>query len=285
MRQGILRPVRLEIDCSPGCKLREFTHAIARESLVLAALWVPAMGWGQAGALRFSASSTWGMPYGDVREDQLLGGIVFELMQAIGLALNVPVRYVVLSRNRLEAAAQAGEINVRCYFNPAWTKAPEQYVFSAPLFDASDVLVGARDQGAITDLAHLPQGATVGTVIGFVYPSLTQRFQDRSLLHDDALDQENVLLKLGLGRSRYAVVNSRVLAWFSASLRAQPSPTGPCRSSARTSIAACSRPRRTSPRWSSTRSTTSRPMARSTRSCRTTNSPGVGRQQTESECV
>lgn len=168
----------------------------------------------QAEPLRFSASTSWGMPYADIREDRLVGGIVFDLTQAIGNALQMPVRYVVLPRKRVEAAAQAGEVDVRCYFNPAWTQKPEHYLFSNPLFDASDVLVGAAGQSPITDLAQLPQGATVGTVLGFLYPSLDKRFNDQSLLRDDALDQEKVLVKLGRARYRYSAVNSHVLAWF-----------------------------------------------------------------------
>lgn len=182
--------------------------------LLLAALWIPAIGWGQVKPLRFGASRTWGMPYGDVREEQLVGGIVFDLTQAVGRTLNVPVHYMVLPRVRLEAAAEAGQIDVFCYFNPAWAQHADKYLFSAPLFDASDVLIGARNAPPVSNLAQLTHGATVGTVIGYVYPSLTRQFKDSSVLREDGADQDNVLLKLSLGRSRYAVVNSRMLAWF-----------------------------------------------------------------------
>lgn len=182
--------------------------------MALTMLLAPVIAWGKTEALRFSASSSWGMPYADVRDDRLVGGIVFDLTQAIGAALNVPVQYVVLPRKRLEAAAQAGEIDVRCYFNPAWTQTPEHYLFSNPLFDASDVLVGSAGQSAITELDQLPPGATVGTVLGFMYPTLNTRFENRSLQREDAVDQEKVLRKLGRARNQYSVVNSRVLAWF-----------------------------------------------------------------------
>ncbi|MES2582754.1 MAG: transporter substrate-binding domain-containing protein [Pseudomonadota bacterium] len=182
---------------------------------ILTMLWAPVMGWAQqAEPLRFSASTSWSMPYADVRDERLVGGIVFDLTQAIGAALQVPVRYVVLPRKRIEAAAQASELDVRCYFNPAWTPNPNHYIFSNPLFDASDVLVGATGQSPITELTQLPQGATVGTVLGFLYPALDRRFQDQTLLRDDALEQEKVLFKLGRGRTPYAVVNTRVLGWY-----------------------------------------------------------------------
>jgi polar amino acid transport system substrate-binding protein len=185
--------------------------------LTMTMVWAPlaAQGQQQTEPLRFSASTSWSMPYADVREDRLVGGIVFELTQAIGAALHLPVRYVVLPRKRIESAAQAGELDVRCYFNPAWTQNPGQYLFSNPLFDASDVLVGARAGSTpLTELGQLPKGATVGTVLGFLYPALDKRFHDHSLLREDAVDQEKVLMKLGRSRTPYAVVNTRVLAWF-----------------------------------------------------------------------
>lgn len=188
-----------------------------RDGLIMfAMLCAPALGWSQqqAQALRFSASTSWNMPYADIREERLVGGLVFDLTQAIGAALQVPVHYVVLPRKRMEAAVQDGEVDVRCYFNPAWTQTPDQYVFSKPLFDASDMLVGNRSGPTLTSLAQIPQGATVGTVLGFFYPALDQRFQSQSLRREDALDQEKVLMKLARARTPYAVVNSRVLAWF-----------------------------------------------------------------------
>ena len=101
--------------------------------LFLAMVWTPILVWAQqTDVLRFSASTSWGMPYAEVRDERLVGGIVFDLTQAIGAALHMPVRYVVLPRKRVEAAVQAGEVDVRCYFNPAWTPSPGQYIFSNP---------------------------------------------------------------------------------------------------------------------------------------------------------
>ena len=187
---------------------------LRRALVFLVMAWASFGAWSQNEALRFSASTSWGMPYAEVRDDQLVGGIVFDLTQAISAAMQEPVRYVVLPRKRLEAATLAGETDVRCYFNPAWTKYPDQYLFSAALFDVSDVLVGAPGTQAITNVADLPKGTTVGRVLGYVYPNLEHRFNAQSLLREDARDMEKVLKKLGRGRNSYAVVNSRVLAWL-----------------------------------------------------------------------
>jgi polar amino acid transport system substrate-binding protein len=168
----------------------------------------------QESPLRFSASGSWGMPYGDVQKEQLVGGIVYDLSQAVGAVLKLPVRYVVLPRKRIEGAVQAGAIDVRCYFNPAWARRPLDYVFTVPLFDASDILIGTKASAKITNLTQLAHGAVIGTVLGFTYPNFDQRFDDRSLARDDAPDQGKVLRKLELGRTPYAIVNSRVADWF-----------------------------------------------------------------------
>ncbi len=164
--------------------------------------------------LRFSASGSWGMPYGDVQNDQLVDGIVYDLSQAVGALLQRPVTYVVLPRKRIEAAVRAGAIDVRCYFNPAWTRRALDYVFTVPLFDASDVLIGTKASAKVTDLKQLAKGTMIGTVLGFTYTNFDQWFDDASLVRDDAPDQAKVLRKLELGRTRYAIVNSRVAAWF-----------------------------------------------------------------------
>ena len=70
--------------------------------LFLAMVWTPILVWAQqTDVLRFSASTSWGMPYAEVRDERLVGGIVFDLTQAIGAALHMPVRYVVLPRKRV----------------------------------------------------------------------------------------------------------------------------------------------------------------------------------------
>ncbi|MNY03019.1 Bacterial extracellular solute-binding protein, family 3 [compost metagenome] len=64
------------------------------------------------------------------------------------------------------------------------------------------------------------QGETIGTVLGFAYPSLDPWFASGHLRRDDARTQELALAKLQARRYDYAISNELTLQWFN---RQQPS--------------------------------------------------------------
>jgi len=164
--------------------------------------------------LRFLVSSAWSMPYGDIQADRMMGGIVFDMAQAIGESTKLPVSFLVMPRNRTDAAVLAGDVDVRCYSNPAWTKVPEAHLWSKPLFDAPDVIVGRASEPPLSGIDQIPAGTPIGMVLGFVYPALDDRVARGSLVRDNAGDQEKNLLKLSVGRFPYAVANGRVVDWY-----------------------------------------------------------------------
>ncbi len=168
----------------------------------------------QVAPLRFMASSSWSMPFGDIQGDRLTGGIVFDIATAVGETLKQPISFLVLPRNRLDAAIIAGDVDVRCYANPAWTKIPDLHVWTKPLFDSPDVIVGQALIPPLTSIQQIPAGTPIGMVLGFVYPELDSRVTSGTLARDNANDQEKNLLKLSIGRFPYAVVNDKVLGWF-----------------------------------------------------------------------
>ena len=168
----------------------------------------------QVEPMRFLVSNSWNMPYADIRADKIQGGIVFDMAHAIGETLKVPVVFVVMPRNRTDAAAIAGNVDVRCYSNPAWSKVPDLHLWTRPLFDAPDVIVGRATSTPLTTVEQIPAGTAIGTVLGFVYPALEDQLNNGRLLRDNAPDGEKNLLKLTLGRYPYAVTNSLVVDWY-----------------------------------------------------------------------
>jgi polar amino acid transport system substrate-binding protein len=186
----------------------------ARTLVLCMALSVIAPVFAQQEPLRFLASSSWTMPYGDIQADRIQGGIVFDMAQAIGESLKLPVSFLVMPRNRTDAAVIAGDVDVRCFSNPAWTKIPDQHVWTKSLFEAPDVIVGRANATPLTSLKQVPAGTPIGTVLGFVYPTLEDRLADGRLLRDNANDGEKNLLKLTVGRFNYAVSNSLMVDWY-----------------------------------------------------------------------
>lgn len=167
-----------------------------------------------ADVLRFSASSSWNMPYAKYEGDKLTGGIIFDLAQLIGKQMATPVVFVVLPRKRLDPATLAGEIDLRCYMTPQWTQIPEHFTWSGRLFDITDVLFGTASAPQPKEIATIAHGTVVSTVLGYSYPALDANFASGQLRREDTVDQEKVMLKLSVGRTPYGTSDMMALDWY-----------------------------------------------------------------------
>lgn len=167
-----------------------------------------------AEALRVAASTSWNLPYAKFENERLTGGIVYDLGQSVAKAIAMPVEFVALPRKRLDGAALAGDFDLRCYFNPLWTEIPEKFVWSPKLFELSDVIFGTESTPELKDLANLTNGAQISTVLGYSYPRLEPLFLSGKLKREDAVGQENVLLKMTALRTQYGVSDALALNWY-----------------------------------------------------------------------
>ena len=167
--------------------------------------------------LRFSVSESWAMPMMRIEHGQATGGILFDLQQRLAEKVGRRAELLVRPRLRIEQMLVRGEIDVRCYVNPAWlSESHHQYIWSVPFMVQRDLLVG-RDKQQL-HLSQL-QGETIGTVLGFAYPKLAPLFTSGHLRREDARTQEPALDKLNAKRYDYAISNELTLQWFN---RQQP---------------------------------------------------------------
>jgi polar amino acid transport system substrate-binding protein len=164
--------------------------------------------------LRHAANTSWGMPLGKYDGDRLTGGVIFDIVKMLGASVGRPISQVSLPRKRIEGAALAGEVDLRCYTNPKWTDAPDAYVWSEPLFELADVLFSTDAIAEPRSLSELPKGALISTVLGYKYPTLDAAFASGALRREDAVDQEKVLLKLSAGRTPYGLTTALALDWY-----------------------------------------------------------------------
>lgn len=165
-------------------------------------------------ALRFSIPESWTMPLARVELGQPVEGIVFDITQSLARHIGYPVEYHVMARLRLQKAMEKGDIDVRCYATQSWL--PElsaRYVFSLPLIHQRDVLIASNRNSAPVALEQLPR-QSIGTVLGYSYPTLQPLFDSNRLHREDARSQQQVLKKLQAGRFGYAVSNQLSLDWF-----------------------------------------------------------------------
>ncbi|CAD5108699.1 substrate-binding periplasmic protein [Zestomonas carbonaria] len=162
--------------------------------------------------LRFSVSESWVMPMMNIENGQATGGILYDLQTRLAEKVGRRAEQLVMPRLRVQQMLARGEIDVRCYVNPAWlTESHHQYIWSVPFLVQRDWLVGRHAVPLQLEQLH---GETIGTVLGFTYPRLEPLFASGQLLRDDARTQALALLKLDAERYRYAISNELSLAWF-----------------------------------------------------------------------
>jgi polar amino acid transport system substrate-binding protein len=164
--------------------------------------------------LRFVVPDSWAMPMVQLEKGRPTQGILYDVMLSLATQVGVPAEFHVLPRGRVQNAMENGEVDVRCYVAQSWL--PNQsgdYIWSIPLWTQPDVLISRPAPLTSVIAANLPR-QSIGTVLGYSYPTLQPLFDANRLHRDDARNQEQVLEKLQAGRNRYAVSNQWSLDWF-----------------------------------------------------------------------
>lgn len=180
--------------------------------LVVALLLIGAPAFAAERALRFSVSESWAMPLMRYEQGQAAGGILYDLHTRLAEKVGRRAEQPVLPRQRVQQLLERGEIDVRCYVNPTWLKESHyQYIWSLPFMVQRDLLVARSGETALPG-SH--SGERIGTVLGFIYPTLEPQIASGLVQRDDARTQELVLEKLAAGRYRFAVSNQLTLDWY-----------------------------------------------------------------------
>ncbi len=159
-------------------------------------------------------SESWGMPFGQLQRQgsgqQLSAGIAYDWYLALAHELERPLEQRVRSRRRQEASLLAHEVDVFCLVRPDWlskeVSASLQWP-SQPLMEAEDRIVAAPGVPVPSSLDDL-RGQTLGTVLGFVYPSLEAEFAAGHLRREDAPNETALAAKLLRAHNRYAVLKT-----------------------------------------------------------------------------
>ncbi|WP_053157488.1 ABC transporter substrate-binding protein [Pseudomonas sp. P1.8] len=164
--------------------------------------------------LRFVVPDSWAMPMVQLEHGRPTQGILYDVMLSLATQVGVAAEFHVLPRARVQSAMEHGEVDVRCYAAQSWL--PNQsgdYIWSILLWSQPDLLIRRPAAAPAIIPANLPH-QSIGTVLGYSYPTLQPLFDARQLRRDDARNQEQVLEKLHAGRNQYAVSNQWTLDWF-----------------------------------------------------------------------
>ncbi|WP_343840891.1 substrate-binding periplasmic protein [Bowmanella denitrificans] len=167
----------------------------------------------QSGAteqLKFAVYDPGFPPYIFVDEQQNVSGILADLMADYALEYGIAIDYVLDNRQGGESRLYAGQVDTMV-LSPAWTKHPEQLLFSEEILPYTDYLF-RLDKG--NDILHWRAGQSVCTRQYYVYPTLNELFATASLLRVDASSEEAQLRMLASGRCDFAYVNELIAYWL-----------------------------------------------------------------------
>lgn len=171
--------------------------------------------------LRVALPSSWGPPFVLAQPHQAPRGILPELVLLIAQELQAPVEWVRLPALRAVAAMENGEVDLHCPMHPDWwgeVVPPQRW--SAPVLTLREVLVAGRDGPAQWPPLGAGAPLTVGTVRGYLYPTLDGDFRTGRLRRQNAATQEAVLHMLARQRLPVGIVNELALIAFNRSLPA-----------------------------------------------------------------
>ncbi len=139
-------------------------------------------------------------PYIFAENNEVTGGIIPDIMEAFGKKAGLPIVYRNTSRKREESYLQNGKRDVVVITSPAWFADRDACNWSIPLFQEMDwFVVSARNAFPIESFDDL-DGKRLGTITGFYYAGLMEKFGRGEILRDDTVNLYSNFRMLEKGR-------------------------------------------------------------------------------------
>ncbi|MDM5181792.1 transporter substrate-binding domain-containing protein [Massilia sp. DJPM01] len=174
--------------------------------LLLSSLFSCAMALPARGAeLVFGVSTGSAMPMTRFQHDELTGGLLKDVGDALARELNLRPRYLTLPRKRVEVALASGTVDLLCDLRPEWLDS-KRWQWSDTVFSNKQIIVGRIDTAPLAVLRQLA-GKRTGTITGYRYPAL-ERELGPQFVRDDTTSDDLNLRKLLRRRFDYMLTNS-----------------------------------------------------------------------------
>lgn len=139
-------------------------------------------------------------PYAITQKNEITSGIIVEIGKLLTKELRVNAKFISVSRKRQANQLLLGETDVILITNPKWLDNPERFIWSEPLFEEEDVLIGLADQPYKISRKEQLKDMTIGTILGYKYPTLDPMFKERSIIRQDVRSLNANIQKLTLKR-------------------------------------------------------------------------------------
>jgi ABC-type amino acid transport substrate-binding protein len=155
----------------------------------------------QAAELVILVDTATEMPMAHFEHYRLVDGLHKDMGVALAKAMGREPRFVALPRKRIVAALRSGSADVLCGYVPEWLDG--HFAWSQPFLPLTEVVISNRAAERPLALAELA-GQPLGTVFGYVYPTL-EHVLGKRFVREDSPSTELNLRKLAAGRLKHVV--------------------------------------------------------------------------------
>jgi polar amino acid transport system substrate-binding protein len=165
--------------------------------------------------LRIAIDAAWSPPQIVQTAGKPSGGLFFELFQQLAHNLEADIEWKVLPRKRLVGAIENNEADLLCHVNPKWIDqpiSPERW--SGPFIEQENVIIQSADRPAQTLNLEQPSHFSLGTVLGFQYPKLSEQFKRGLIRRIDSPSQAVLLKNTQNGKLAYSIANRLNVDYF-----------------------------------------------------------------------
>lgn len=164
-------------------------------------------------SVTFLVGEAWSMPFGKIEkqdgQSQLVDGVMKDFHQELALELKLDLKEVFLPKKRILKKNLGHAFDLQCFSNPNWVgDTKDDYHWLPPFFEIKEFLVSQSKQPKIESEKDFKPNTSIGTVMGYHYGKLDPYFANKTLIRDDAVNEDAVLQKGILGRTTYFVMRS-----------------------------------------------------------------------------
>lgn len=146
------------------------------------------------------------MPMARFQGWQVIGGIHYDVGQALAKAMGYNAKFETLPRQRMVSALEKGSADIICSYIPQWL--PGQFGWSQPFMPTVEVLLTSVAVARPRKLSDV-SGQAIGTVLGYKYPELDRVLGD-GFVREDGPTTDASLRKLAVGRMRHAATTEYI---------------------------------------------------------------------------
>jgi len=140
------------------------------------------------------------------------GGIMYDVMVNISIKLGYQIAIINIPEKRAQLLLQQGMFDVHATA-PEFQENTEPFIFTDPVVNISDVVFSRKADNFQYQKVEDLFGLTIGTMLGYGYPSLDAYIEQGKITRDDARDETTTLKKLSIGRSDAAIITNLVGLW------------------------------------------------------------------------